>query len=141
MTKHRIAGSRPSIEQASPNRCIVTPAKIDAEMRMFRRKFPNSELIYIESLMDVARATLMADWSREMPCPGCGKPCKMCNAEHAAYSPDCVLLEIIIGDFLCMDCPAVWAVMETLAQYKDRVTRAAMKKLGPDGNGKHKGTK
>ncbi len=62
-------------------------------------------LEWMAAIIDVGEIGL------ELPCPECGKPCRACSGAHPAYNIDtgCVV-RIVIVDYLCPDCPHVWAV-------------------------------
>lgn len=59
-------------------------------------------------------ADLMASGNKDLdtpkPCPTCGHECRPCSGAHPAYDLKAgKILRIAIIDYLCVDCPTIWA--------------------------------
>lgn len=91
------------------DRHVVTPEllRVEAyEMAKYQRK-PGpgpSMLVLMADLIDTAKL------DTPKPCPTCGRDCQPCTGAHPAYDlEEGRLLRIAIVDYLCRDCPDVWA--------------------------------
>ena len=51
-----------------------------------------------------------ADLQRTVPCPKCGEDCDPCSGAHPAYDlKEGRLLRIVVVDYLCRECPDIFA--------------------------------
>lgn len=59
-------------------------------------------------------ADLMVSGGKEInqpkPCPTCGHECQPCSGAHPAYDLKAgKILRIVVLDYLCTECPDIWA--------------------------------
>ncbi len=92
-----------------PGKEVLTPELLRREAyemaKCQRQPGPGPQiLLVLADLIDTA------ELDTPKPCPKCGKDCRPCSGAHPAY--DVVtgrILRISIVDYLCVDCPDIWA--------------------------------
>lgn len=103
--------NQPSPDAMPAERAMVTPELLRAQANDVEKcaRGPTVAPTVLRLLAD-----LMASGNKNLnqpkPCPTCGGECQPCSGAHPAYDLKAgKILRIAIVDYLCVDCPDIWA--------------------------------
>lgn len=100
----------------------ITPTLLREEAKKVR-KCMREPGIAPWALLWMARIIEVDAINLKLDCPKCGRECDPCNGAHAAYNIESgTVLRIVIVDFMCKDCPHVWAHWQNVPEEKEKPT-------------------